>query len=618
MLKKQQSILFYWAAAWILLAVAPSRLGAQGAITIGPGSNEEKERTAAAAAAAATATPRLTAAIQHGMAGVVCVKNNSILILDPNTRAVSGNLLAGELGDLFDVAITPDGRTALLSSLNSQKVFFVDISRPAAPRVLGSMNLSLYPEDIALTPDGKYALVTGPPFSSLIASIHVPTRTLVGEFSVTSGTPSAVAVARDGRTVLCASFFSSSLHVLTIDPTNGQLALRADIPATPMIMNVSISPDGRTALAIGFFGCDVLRIDAPGSVSRVGSLALPDFSWGQSAAFTPKGDRAFLVGSVSMSNEYMVWEAMIQGPGQAVSTGTVIPLTGFFGYSAYFGVETMAVEPLGRYLFVSNRGEDELNRLAVVDLASATQAESIDPASSTGSKPVGIAFAGGAADLAVSKTLDNARPFVGETITFTVTVANRGPGIAFAVEASDLLAAPLSLVSAEATAGSYDPRSGSWRIARIDPGRSATLVVKARADAAQPFRNEARVARQSNYDPQGGNDSAVVTGEAREPRPLPPAGLQLQRLENNFIFYKEYVNRLAWQANPAETSIVTHYNIYRKPRNDADTAYALLASVGAAVHAYEDKGLRADQLFTYRLTAVNTLGMESDPVVAGN
>jgi minor extracellular serine protease Vpr len=99
---------------------------------------------------------------------------------------------------------------------------------------------------------------------------------------------------------------------------------------------------------------------------------------------------------------------------------------------------------------------------------------------------------------------------------------------------------------------------------------------------------------------------------------LPPAGALLQRLENDFIFYKEYVNKLTWAANPENKSIITTYKLYRKVKGADDSSYILLASLSPATFVYEDKGLSKDQLFTYRLTSVNSRGKESDPVVVGN
>ena len=100
--------------------------------------------------------------------------------------------------------------------------------------------------------------------------------------------------------------------------------------------------------------------------------------------------------------------------------------------------------------------------------------------------------------------------------------------------------------------------------------------------------------------------------------PLPPSAFAVQRLENDLIFSKEYINRLSWQANSANTATIASYRLYRKDKGAADSAYTLLQQLGATVMSYEERGLQQSQLYTYKITSVSDKGRESDPVVAGN
>ena len=119
-------------------------------------------------------------------------------------------------------------------------------------------------------------------------------------------------------------------------------------------------------------------------------------------------------------------------------------------------------------------------------------------------------------------------------------------------------------------------------------------------------------------DGWGDSTMAVARVTARFHPVLPPAGATLQRLENDLIFYKEYVNRLAWSANPEDHAALAAIRIYRKPKGAADAVYALLASLPPSASGYDDRGLAVAQLFTYRIVAVNTRGVESEPVEVGN
>jgi DNA-binding beta-propeller fold protein YncE len=94
---------------------------------------------------------------------------------------------------------------------------------------------------------------------------------------------------------------------------------------------------------------------------------------------------------------------------------------------------------------------------------------------------------------------------------------------------------------------------------------------------------------------------------------LPPLNCALERRTNNLIFYKEYVNRLTWQANALNRTTIIKYRIYRKTKGDPDTSYALYQEVPAsATLMYDDRGLLGNQQYAYRMTAVNSLDEESE------
>lgn len=98
----------------------------------------------------------------------------------------------------------------------------------------------------------------------------------------------------------------------------------------------------------------------------------------------------------------------------------------------------------------------------------------------------------------------------------------------------------------------------------------------------------------------------------------PPANAQLQRLTIDYGFFKVYTNRLTWQANPETQATVINYRIYRKPKGTPDSAWSFLAELPASTVTYDDRGLRNDQLFTYRITAFSSQGIESEPATIGN
>jgi uncharacterized repeat protein (TIGR01451 family) len=81
--------------------------------------------------------------------------------------------------------------------------------------------------------------------------------------------------------------------------------------------------------------------------------------------------------------------------------------------------------------------------------------------------------------LAVTKTVDNANPFEGNTIHYTVTVSNNGTIDATNVAVKDQWPAGLTFVSSTSSQGSYDPLMGSWNVGTLTPGKTVTLTITA-------------------------------------------------------------------------------------------------------------------------------------------
>jgi M6 family metalloprotease-like protein len=102
----------------------------------------------------------------------------------------------------------------------------------------------------------------------------------------------------------------------------------------------------------------------------------------------------------------------------------------------------------------------------------------------------------------------------------------------------------------------------------------------------------------------------------------PPLGLGIQRLESDYIFFREFINRLTWSADPRNRTEIAGYRIYRKPASGSDGLYALAAEVPKQAistdYVFEDRGLKKGDLYVYRVIAVDQNGIESLPVEVSN
>ncbi len=117
------------------------------------------------------------------------------------------------------------------------------------------------------------------------------------------------------------------------------------------------------------------------------------------------------------------------------------------------------------------------------------------------------------ADLGLTKIVNDSTPREGDTITYTVTVQNFGPGPATVVQLMDLLPAGVTFVSAAPSQGTYDPLSGDWFVGNLGIGSSATLTLQADVDAGTggtTITNTVTVDFLSQIDPNAANDIASV------------------------------------------------------------------------------------------------------------
>ncbi len=90
----------------------------------------------------------------------VNIIDTGFTIIDPETGQVHGPFLEGQLGNTngnFDGAITPDGKTALITNISDKTVYFIDISDPLNPSVMVSVTIPITPPSSAITLTVKYS-----------------------------------------------------------------------------------------------------------------------------------------------------------------------------------------------------------------------------------------------------------------------------------------------------------------------------------------------------------------------------------------------------------------------------------------------------------------------------
>lgn len=96
------------------------------------------------------------------------------------------------------------------------------------------------------------------------------------------------------------------------------------------------------------------------------------------------------------------------------------------------------------------------------------------------SLPFTVTSAPVAADLAVTASVDDATPAVGDTVRYTIRVTNTSAERVTGVEVSYELDERLAFVSSVPSVGSYNPQTEVWSVGVLEPGVGATLEIAVR------------------------------------------------------------------------------------------------------------------------------------------
>ena len=289
-------------------------------------------------------------------------------------------------------------------------------------------------------------------------------------------------------------YYAMQVHVFLMDPDAGTLEYRQSFDTYNKegtdfvglsLVNIVLSPDGRTAVAVGpatsgdsdpedFTSSGspwIYRVNAPGRVAFKGKVELPKVARGaQSGAFSRDGSKFYMgvveyrrtpkkIKSYKIPNyppNYVIYVFRVTPEGNLIDTGARVQLATPRPTSQLFGVDTMEVDPENRYLFVSNPSVSSFDPpfpvrlISVVDLQTLKEVKELStvepgdipspsaviasPNEADAHFPAGITFPETISDLSVTATSDKEGELsVGDTAVFTVKVKNRGYGHAFGI-----------------------------------------------------------------------------------------------------------------------------------------------------------------------------------------
>jgi DNA-binding beta-propeller fold protein YncE len=226
----------------------------------------------------------------------------TIGIIDLTTRPFS--LSTSAIDGVFDggISITPDGTRAVAVTQASNTATLIDLTATPNPQQLHSVTVGVNPTRVAITPDGKRAMVIFSGESGTDGGVTVLDLTKdslsVETLSVPlGGAPGSIAISPDGKKAVVTKGSSnkkladlSTSDVVFLDLTTSPVSI---LPTPDFIINgttdVAISPDQAPTARFTFtHKKDTFLFDGSTSTSAVGEIATYawDFGDGHKAVTT--------------------------------------------------------------------------------------------------------------------------------------------------------------------------------------------------------------------------------------------------------------------------------------------------------------------------------------------
>ena len=251
---------------------------------------------AAAACAPSSSSSAGEAPAAPDAGGALLVLNKaaaSAAILDPRSGAVLATMPTGE--GPHEVAVSPDGRLAVVTNYGQPQrpgstLTLLDL---AARRPLATIDVAPLqrPHGVGWLPDGRRVAVTSET-DSLVALVDVIERRVVARVRTGQGGSHMLALSRDGARAYVANIGSGSVSMLDLE---GRYLLRTT-PTGAGAEGIALTPDGAELWVTNRAANTVTVLDAE-TLTPLDTLASADFPI--RVTFTPGGRMALVTNARS-------------------------------------------------------------------------------------------------------------------------------------------------------------------------------------------------------------------------------------------------------------------------------------------------------------------------------
>ena len=168
----------------------------------------------------------------------------------------------------------------------------------------------------------------------------------------------------------------------------------------------------------------------------------------------------------------------------SASTGTYNSATGVWDLSALIGTPGEIKLTIIATINTGTEGQKIVNTATVNYKSGCVESSAVNTSTLTVKGSVTPTSTPANADLSIAKTVDNTKPFEGDTVHYTVSVKDLGPATSTGVVASDTLPSGLTFVLATSSVGNYSTTTGLWTIGDLATSSVATLDVFATVNSS--------------------------------------------------------------------------------------------------------------------------------------
>jgi gliding motility-associated-like protein/uncharacterized repeat protein (TIGR01451 family) len=195
--------------------------------------------------------------------------------------------------------------------------------------------------------------------------------------------------------------------------------------------------------------------------------------------------------------------------GYTISTGTYTPATGLWNIGNIVNGKSETLQ-----ITATVNGSGNYTNIAEVTAADYEDPDSTpnngvtteDDYASVTTTPNPLA-----ADLSLTKTVNNATPLIGAQVIFEVIATNNGPQNTTGVEVTDLLPSGYTFTNYSTTKGTYNPATGKWAIGSFLNGDSQVLRITAVVNSTGNYVNIAEVTASNLPDPNSTPNNGIPT-----------------------------------------------------------------------------------------------------------